>query len=115
MRRARLAAIAVVTAAVLAGCASAPSAPPPAGSPGLVTQDPATLLPLVITPNDQPPSPVRGTDGRFHAAYELQVLNAGPRPPTLTSAEALADGPAGRGVGSHPSRSRRSPQAAPSC
>lgn len=100
MRRARLAAIAVVAAVVLAGCASAPSAPPPAGSPGPVTQDPATFLPLVITPNDQPPSPVRGTDGRFHVAYELQVLNAGPRPATPTSVESLADGPDGRVVGS---------------
>ncbi|GAA4901234.1 peptidase M23-like protein [Actinomycetospora succinea] len=97
MPRARLAAALLATALALAACTTAGAAPPPAGP---APQDPATFLPLVITPNDQAPSPVRGTDGRLHVVYELQVLNAGPRAATVTSVESLADGPAGRVVGS---------------
>ncbi|MDL5158320.1 M23 family metallopeptidase [Actinomycetospora termitidis] len=98
MRRARLAAAVLVTAVVLAGCSTAAPAPPPPTGPA--PQDPAVFEPLVITPLDQPPAPVRGTDGRYHLVYELQVLNAGPRAATLTSVDSLADGPGGRVVGS---------------
>jgi hypothetical protein len=96
MRRIRVAAV-VVAALFLAGCAATVTSPPPRPS---ATQDPPTFLPLVITQVPQDPSPVKGTDGRFHVVYELQVLNAGPRAATLTSVESLADGPDGRVVGS---------------
>lgn len=103
MPRTVLLALVLVAGLVAAGCAASgpddtggsPAAPvrPAAG-------DPPTFLPLVITPVPQPPSPVRGTDGHYHVVYELQVLNAGPRAATLTSVESVADGPAGRVVGS---------------
>ena len=100
MRRARLAALVLAAAVAFAGCtgtgAGTAAAPPPAGP---APQDPATFLPLVITPVEGAPSPVRGTDGRLHVVYELQVLNAGPRAATLTSVESLADGPGGPVVG----------------
>jgi hypothetical protein len=36
------------------------------------------------------PVPVKGTDERYHVAYELTVLNAGPRAATLTAVDTLA-------------------------
>ncbi|WP_433802224.1 M23 family metallopeptidase [Actinomycetospora sp. CA-084318] len=96
MRGARLATV-LAALALLAACAPAAgdaAAPVQPGPP-----DPPVFQPLVITPVPQSPSPVRGTDGRFHVVYELQVLNAGPRAATITSVESLADGPTGRVVG----------------
>lgn len=101
MRRHHLAVVALIAVVVLTGCsgnATLDTAPAPPAPPA--AQDPPTFQPLVITPVPQAPSPVRGTDGRFHVVYELQVLDAGPRAATLTSVESLADGPDGRVVGS---------------
>ncbi|HYO03405.1 MAG TPA: M23 family metallopeptidase [Mycobacterium sp.] len=53
------------------------------------------VAPLVITTIAPDPIPVTGTDGKLHVAYELEVLNAGPRPATITQIETLADGPEG--------------------
>ena len=53
------------------------------------------VAPLVITTLGPDPIPVTGTDGKVHVAYELSVLNSGPRPATITKLETLADGPEG--------------------
>lgn len=53
------------------------------------------VTPLVIRTLAPDPIPVSGTDGRIHVAYELEVLNAGPRPATITQVQTLADGPEG--------------------
>jgi hypothetical protein len=57
------------------------------------------LTPLIITPLGLDPIPVRGTDGMFHVAYELEVLNASPRDATITVVESLADDANGAVVG----------------
>jgi len=44
-----------------------------------VHQDPDGFTPLVQTVV-APPWPVKGSDGRFHAVYEVQLLNASPCP-----------------------------------
>jgi Peptidase family M23 len=105
-------------AALLAGCASSSPPPDPADSAGSsasttpsVAPTPAAdgrggvppgypldvdvVAPLVITTISPDPIPVTGTDGKVHVAYELSVLNSGPRPATITKIETLADGPAG--------------------
>lgn len=53
------------------------------------------FTPLVVTPLTPDPIPVLGTDGQYHVAYELTVLNASPRDLTITKIETLADGPDG--------------------
>lgn len=54
------------------------------------------ISPLIVSAVGPDPIPVRGTDGRYHVAYELAVLNAAPRTATLTKVETLADGAARR-------------------
>src|SRR6478609_7916207 len=55
------------------------------------TQQPADVISPLITAGVPPnPTPVRGSDDRFHVAYELTVLNFAPRPATITSLETLA-------------------------
>lgn len=56
------------------------------------------VAPLVITTIGPDPIPVTGTDGKVHVAYELSVLNSGPRPATITKVDTLADGPEGAAV-----------------
>lgn len=95
---------AAILAALVAGglpCAGgdrALSAPAPSGiQPGYPT-DRDAFAPLVITPIAPDPVPVRGTDGRLHVVYELQVFNASPRPATLLKVQTLAGGFRGRVV-----------------
>ncbi len=57
------------------------------------------LTPLIITDVNPEPSPVPGTDGRRHLAYELAVFNAGPRPATLHRIRARAESPDGPVLG----------------
>ncbi|CAN5385257.1 M23 family metallopeptidase [soil metagenome] len=90
---------------LLGACSSAPSpAPDPAptaiadsrgGVPPGYPLDVDVVAPLVITTLGPDPIPVTGTDGKIHVAYELSVLNSGPRPATITKVETLADGPDG--------------------
>ncbi len=47
----------------------------------------SAILIEALTPD---PIPVRGSDEKFHAAYELAVLNFSPRPATITEVEILA-------------------------
>jgi murein DD-endopeptidase MepM/ murein hydrolase activator NlpD len=56
------------------------------------------VAPLVITTIGPDPIPVTGTDGKVHVAYELSVLNSGPRPATIMKVDTLADGPEGAAV-----------------
>ncbi len=56
------------------------------------------VAPLVITTIGPDPIPVTGADGKVHVAYELSVLNSGPRPATITTVETLAGGPDGATV-----------------
>jgi hypothetical protein len=60
--------------------------------------DTDVVAPLVITTIGPDPIPVTGTDGRVHVAYELSVLNSGPRPATITKLETLTGGPEGTTV-----------------
>jgi murein DD-endopeptidase MepM/ murein hydrolase activator NlpD len=96
-------------AALLAACSSssdstgsspapAPSADSRGGIPPGYPLDVDVVAPLVITTIGPDPIPVTGTDGKVHVAYELSVLNSGPRPATITKLETLADGPAGAAV-----------------
>jgi GNAT superfamily N-acetyltransferase len=72
---------------VLAGCATTPRGGPP---PQLHIDE---LTPLIITPLGADPIPVEGTDGRYHVAYELAVLNAAPRTATLTAVDTVTAEP----------------------
>jgi murein DD-endopeptidase MepM/ murein hydrolase activator NlpD len=92
-------------AALLAACSSssdsssAPAPTPAADTRGGVPPgyplDVDVVAPLVITTLGPDPIPVTGTDGKIHLAYEISVLNSGPRPATITKVETLADGPDG--------------------
>lgn len=53
------------------------------------------VAPLVVSTLGDDPIPVTGTDGKVHVVYELQVLNAAPRPATITRIDTLAGGPDG--------------------
>jgi murein DD-endopeptidase MepM/ murein hydrolase activator NlpD len=79
--------------------ASSPASKPAADSRGGVPPgyplDVDVVAPLVITTIGPDPIPVTGTDGKVHVAYELSVLNSGPRPATITKVDTLAAGPAG--------------------
>jgi murein DD-endopeptidase MepM/ murein hydrolase activator NlpD len=96
-------------AALLAACSSSadstesspaptPSADSRGGVPPGYPLDVDVVAPLVITTIGPDPIPVTGTDGKVHVAYELSVLNSGPRPATITKLETLANGPAGAAV-----------------
>ncbi len=96
-------------AALLAACSSssdsagtATSSPTPTpmslsdnrgGIPPGYPLDVDVVAPLVINTIAPDPIPVTGTDGKVHVAYELEVLNSGPRPAAITKVETLANGP----------------------
>lgn len=48
------------------------------------------LTPLVVTMIGSDPIPVKGSDQRFHVAYELSVLNYAPYPAVITSLDTIA-------------------------
>lgn len=99
-------------AGFLAACSSSPdstetgtSSPAPApaadsrgGVPPGYPLNVDVVAPLVITTLGPDPIPVTGTDGKVHVAYELSVLNSGPRPATITKVETLSGGPDGAAV-----------------
>jgi hypothetical protein len=102
---------------VAGGCTESPTGPvatgsstdaaPATGPGGAATSgvhagysgDIDALSPLVITAVSPDPVPVTGTDGKVHLVYELQILNASPRPATITAIDTLA-APGGRTVAS---------------
>jgi hypothetical protein len=115
----RWSALSVVSSIVLvmAGC-SGGGVPPPTGSAqaesaqagsGRVessscdsSAQPSTgpdrdeISPLIMSVLAPDPIPVKGTDGSYQVAYELEVLNAAPRTATLTKAETLTNDAARR-------------------
>ncbi len=67
------------------------------------------VAPLVISFLGDDPIPVTGTDGKVHVVYELEVLNAAPRPATITRIDTLAggvDGPVVATIGPDDVRAR---------
>lgn len=78
--------------------AAAPSVDLRGGIPQGYPLDVDVVAPLVITTLSPDPIPVMGTDGKIHVAYEIEVLNAGPKPATITRIETLAGGPDGAAV-----------------
>src|SRR5260370_34067425 len=48
------------------------------------------LSPLIIKALAPDPIPVKGSDNKFHVAYELSISNDSPRPATLTKLAPLA-------------------------
>jgi hypothetical protein len=89
---------------VMAACTS-PGAPEPStpssGPPTTTTAEqapptePERFTPLIIRAVAPDPVAITGTDKKQHLVYELEVLNAAPRPATITKVETLADGPDG--------------------
>lgn len=47
--------------------------------------------PLIISVLSPEAVPVQGSDGKYYVAYELNILNAGPRDATMTKLETLAE------------------------
>lgn len=103
MHRSRVVGMVLAGVLAVAGCSSTPTssaspgtsaAPgavdPGAGVPGTAGAEPTTdeMTPLLVSALSEP-IPVLGTDGRYHVAYELQVLNYSPREATLTSIETV--------------------------
>lgn len=86
-----LAVAAVLTACTAWTTESASSVTPTEtnGSQDWSTQADA-MSPILIEALTPDPIPVRGSDEKFHAAYELTVLNFSPRPATITEVEILA-------------------------
>jgi hypothetical protein len=89
---------------VAAGCSTGgdvtPSSVPSPGCGSAAQAGPAAardeISPLVVTGVAPDPIPVKGTDGKYHVAYELAVLNAAPRATTLIKVETLTDDAAHR-------------------
>ena len=57
----------------------------PSASPEPTTD---VVTPLIVKPLSDP-IPVKGSDGRYHVDYELQILNYAPRVATLRSVESI--------------------------
>jgi hypothetical protein len=87
----RRASVAILLAAIVAVVVGAA---PSSASAADATGDEVT--PLVITTVGADPIPVKGSDNKFHVAYELSVLNYHPDAAVLNSLETLA--PDGRVV-----------------
>lgn len=71
-----------------------PGAPQSSGpvTPG---SEPERFTPLIIRALAPDPIPVTGSDGKVHVVYELEVLNAAPRPAMLSKVEIMAGAPGG--------------------
>ena len=51
------------------------------------------VAPLVVSALGDDPIPVTGTDGKVHVVYELEILNAAPRPAIIIRIDTLAECP----------------------
>ena len=71
-------------ALLAAGCATAATT---ASAPGARVPD--SFTPLTLTPIGNPPLPFRGTDGRYHVAYDLQLTNATQVPASLDAIDVV--------------------------
>ncbi len=96
--------ILLLCTALLVACSSTTDTAPPSvvdtrgGIPPGYPLDVDVVAPLVLTTLSPDPIPVTGTDGKVHVAYEIEVLNSGPKPATITQIETLAGGPDGATV-----------------
>ncbi|GAA4489902.1 M23 family metallopeptidase [Microbacterium panaciterrae] len=84
--------MAVVVAFVATGCSAGSepvrTAQPPADSvPGVTVPDAFTAI--TVAPIGDPPLPFRGSDGRYHVVYDLQLTNATKAPATLERIEVV--------------------------
>ena len=95
--------LAIGTMLLAAACATAEARTTnPASSTVLKTSTPSSssvpseqrqtdqLSPLIIKALAPDPIPVKGSDNKFHVAYELSIFNDSPRPATITKLETLA-------------------------
>lgn len=91
-------------AGLLVACSSPTDAAAPSavdsrgGIPPGYPLDVDVVAPLVLTTLSPDPIPVTGTDGKIHVVYEIEVLNSGPKPATITQIETLSGGPDGATV-----------------
>ncbi len=96
--------ILLLCTALLVACSSTTDTAAPSvvdsrgGIPPGYPLDVDVVAPLVLTTLSPDPIPVTGTDGKIHVAYEIEVLNSGPKPATITQIETLAGGPDGATV-----------------
>src|SRR4051812_15000690 len=92
---------AVPPAPATEGSATAPSGTAPSGTAlaGALPLDQdlerEEFTPLIIATIGPDPIPAKGTDERFHVAYELTVLNDAPRPAVITEVQTLDGDAAG--------------------
>jgi hypothetical protein len=87
---------AVPPAPATEGSATAPSGTALAGALPLDQDlEREEFTPLIIATIGPDPIPVKGTDERFHVAYELTVLNDAPRPAVITEVQTLDGDAAG--------------------
>jgi hypothetical protein len=103
-------ALCVVSSVVLVSGCSGGGEPPQAGSVPVESSschatarlsplpDRDQISPLIVSGVAPDPIPARGTDGKYHVAYEIAVLNAAPRSATLTKVETLTGDAAQRVV-----------------
>lgn len=97
-------AITALAASALAACTTGEPSPAPSTasvptplqpSVSAAPTAPEAFTPLIVTSVAPDPVPVTGSDRKTHLAYELQVLNASPRPATITTIETVSDGGTG--------------------
>jgi murein DD-endopeptidase MepM/ murein hydrolase activator NlpD len=87
---------AVLAAVLVAGCA--PGVGPGTGGSGgggpraAEATIPDSFSPVVVTPISDPTFPWKGSDGRYHVAYDLQLTNASRLPATLTTVDVVDAG-----------------------
>jgi hypothetical protein len=91
--------VVLVAASVLSACnpetagteSAVPSVPTTDSTPSLDRRQQTDVMsPLVISALAPAPMAVRGSDERFHVAYQMTVLNFSPRPAVITSVATLA-------------------------
>jgi hypothetical protein len=92
-RAGRLVGVAVRAAVLVAACA-ARLGPGTGGSGGgspraAEATIPDSFSPVVVTPISDPTFPWKGSDGRYHVAYDLQLTNASRLPATLTTVDVV--------------------------
>lgn len=77
----------------LGACSTATSpAPDSSASASAVTANidiPDAYTPVVIRPLSDPTFPFKGTDGKYHVVYDLELQNASPIPATVEKVEVL--------------------------
>lgn len=90
-QRTTLLAVLAATALLVTSCTQAqpdtPASPPVDSVAGVTVPDAFTALTLIPIGNE--PLPFKGTDGKFHIAYDLQLTNATGEPATLEKLEVV--------------------------